>query len=163
MLVSNLSPYVEVWRKCFINHGALNFGIAGDKTQNVLWRVNKLYFSFDLNSKYVFILSSTKNIDHNFPQSIASTIISTGVALQKKSHKFEVVILPLLQRNDKHSERRRIIIPINKLQKFQCLNNGLHFLEFKSNWLNNDDSVDMELFYDDNLHLIWKGNELLAK
>ena len=36
-------------------------------------------------------------------------------------------------------------------------------MEFKSNWLNNDDSLNMELFYDDYLHLVRKGNELLAK
>ena len=47
--------------------------------------------------------------------------------------------------------------------KFRCLNNGFHFLEFKSNWVNNDDSLNMELFYDDELHLSRKGNELLAK
>ena len=47
--------------------------------------------------------------------------------------------------------------------KFQCLNNGFYFLEFKSNWSNNDDSLNMEFFYDDYLHLIRKGNELLAK
>ena len=35
--VSNLSLYPEIWRKYFINHEALSFGIAGDKSQNVLW------------------------------------------------------------------------------------------------------------------------------
>ena len=30
-LVLNLSRYPEIWRKYFINHGTLNFGIAGDK------------------------------------------------------------------------------------------------------------------------------------
>ena len=30
-LVSNLSRYAEIRRKYFINQGALNFGIAGDK------------------------------------------------------------------------------------------------------------------------------------
>ena len=34
-LLSNLSCYPKIWRK-FINHGALNFGIAGDKAQNIL-------------------------------------------------------------------------------------------------------------------------------
>ena len=29
----------------------LNFGIAGNKAQNVLWSVNNLYYSSDLNSK----------------------------------------------------------------------------------------------------------------
>ena len=47
-LVSNLSRYPEIWRKYFSNHGALNFGIAGDKAQNVLWRVNNLHFSSNL-------------------------------------------------------------------------------------------------------------------
>ena len=36
-------------------------------------------------------------------------------------------------------------------------------MEFKSNWLNNDDSLNMECFYVDYFHHIRKGNELLAK
>ena len=162
-LVSNLSRYPKIWRKYFINLGALNFSIAGDKTQNVLWRVNNFHFSSNLNIKYVLILCGTNNIDHNSPHSTASTIISTGLAFQKKSHKFQVVIIPLLPRDHKHSRRRGIINTVNKLSKFQCLNNDFHFLKLKRNWLNNDDSLNMELFHDDDLHLIRKGNELLAK
>ena len=90
-LVSNLSRYPRIWRKYFINHGALNFGIAGDTAQNILWRVNNFYFSSNLNLKYIFILCGTNNIDHNSRQSIASTIIFNGLAFQKKSHKFQVV------------------------------------------------------------------------
>ena len=37
------------------------------------------------------------------------------------------------------------------------------FSELKSNWLSNDDSLNMDLCYNDELHLIRKGNELLAK
>ena len=160
-LISNLSRYPEIWRKYFSNHGALNFGIAGDKAQNVLWRVNNLHFSSDLHLKYIFIFYGSNNIDHNSPQSIVSTIISAGLEFQKKSHEFQVI--PLLTRDHKHSRRREIINTANKLLKFKCLNNGFYFLEFKSNWLNNDDSLNMELFYDDYIHLIRKGNELLAK
>ena len=162
-LVSNLSRYPEIWRKYFMNNGTLNFGIAGNKEQNVLWRVNNFHFSSNLNLKYVFILCGTNNINHNSPQSIASTIISTGLAFQKKSHKIHAAIIPLLLRDHKHSRRQGIINTVNKLLKFQCLNNGFHFLEFKSNWLNNDDSLNIELFYNDDLHLIRKCNELLAK
>ena len=135
-LVSNLSRYPEIWRKYFSNHGALNFGIAGDKAQNVLWRVNNLHFSSDLHLKYIFILCGTNNIDHNSPQSIASTIISTGLEFQK-SLKFQVIALTLLPNDHKHSKRREIINTVNKLLKCQCLDNGFQFLEFKSNWLNN--------------------------
>ena len=65
-----------------MNHGVLNFGIVGDKAQNVLWRVNNFHFSSNLNLKFVFILCGTNNI--------ASTIISTGLAFRKKSHKIHV-------------------------------------------------------------------------
>ena len=90
-LVSNLSRYPEIWRKYFVNDGALNFYVAGDMVQNVLCRVSNLYFSSNLNLKYIFILCGTNNIDHN---SIASIVVSTGLAFQKKSHKFQVVIIP---------------------------------------------------------------------
>ena len=153
--------YPEMCTKYFINHGT--FCIAGNKVQNVLWRVNNLHFSSNLNLNYVFIICGTNNIDHNSLQSIASTIISTGLAFQKKCHKFQVVIVPLLPSDNQHSRRRGIIYTVNKLLKFQCLKNGFHFSEFKSNWLNNDDSLNRELFYDDELRLVRKDNELLAK
>ena len=53
-LVSNLSRYPKMWRKYFSNDEALNFGIAGDKAQNLLWRVNNLHFSSNLHLKYLF-------------------------------------------------------------------------------------------------------------
>ena len=89
--------------------------------------------------------------------------MSTGLEFQKKSQKFQVLVIQLLPPDHKHSRRRGIINNVNKLLKFQCLNNGFCFLEFKSTWLNNDNSLNMELFFDDYLHLIRKANELLAK
>ena len=128
-----------------------------------MWRVNNLHFSSNLHLKYNLILCRTNNIDHNSFQSIASTIIFTGLEFQKKSHEFQVVVIPVLPPDHKHLRRRGIINTVNKLLKFQCLNNGFHFLEFKSIWLNNDDFLNMELFHDGYLHLIRKGNVLLAK
>ena len=120
-LVSNLSHYPKIWRKYFRNHRALNFVIAGDRAQNVLRRVNNVHFSSNLHLKYIFILCSTNNIDHNSPQSIASTIVSTVLEFQKSSHKFQVIVIPLLQRDHKHARRRGIINTVNKLSKFHCL------------------------------------------
>ena len=123
----------------------------------------KLLVIFIIDSKYVFILCDTNNIDHNSPQSFASIIISNGLAYQKKCHWFQVFMIPLLPRNYKHSRRRRIINIVNKLLNFQCYSKGFHFLEFKSNWLSNDESLKREIFYDDDLYLIQKDNGLLAK
>ena len=53
----------------------------------------------------MFSFFAALNIDHISPQSIASTIISTGLALQKKCRKFLGVIILLLLRDHKHSRR----------------------------------------------------------
>ena len=66
LIIGDLWRYPEIWRKYFSNYWALNFGIAGDKAQNVLWRVNNLHFSSDVHLKYIFILCGSDNIDHNF-------------------------------------------------------------------------------------------------
>ena len=163
-LVSNLSRYPKIWRKYFSNHAALNFGIAGDKAQNVLWRVNNLHFSSNLHSEYVFILCGTKNIDQNSPRFIASTSISTGLCFKRRVTNFKLLLYLFYSMtiNTQEDEELSTLL-VNKLLKSQCLNNGFHFLEFKSNWLNNDDSLNIEPFYNDYLHLIWKGTELLAK
>ena len=134
-LVLNLSRYPEIWRKYFSNHGPLNFGIAGDKAQNVLWRVNNLYFSSNLHLKYIFILCGTNNIDHNSPQSIASTIISTSLwSFNRRVTNFKLLLYHFYRATINTQEG--IINTVNKLLKLQCLNNGFYFLQFKSNWLN---------------------------
>ena len=38
-IVNGLSRYNTVWYKYFESRQALNFGIGGDRTQHVLWRV----------------------------------------------------------------------------------------------------------------------------
>ena len=68
LLLSNLSHYPEIWRKYFINDGALNFGFPIDKAQNILWRANSLYCLSNINLKYIFILCGT----NDSPQSIAT-------------------------------------------------------------------------------------------
>ena len=36
LLVSNVMHYLKIWRKYFINHETLNFGIARDKVKKPL-------------------------------------------------------------------------------------------------------------------------------
>ena len=60
----------------------LNFGIQGDKMQNILWRLNNLDFSKNCSIKYVFILGGTNNVDHNSPEETANGRITSGLSAQ---------------------------------------------------------------------------------
>ena len=46
-----------------------------------------------------------------------------------------------------------MITTVNELLKSEYLMFGLRFFQFKSNWLNSVDSLNMELLYNDHFHL----------
>ena len=162
-LISNLTRYPDIWKSYFSRHNALNFGIPGDKVQNILWRINNLNFSKITSLKYVFILGGTNNIDHNSPEEIVSSLISSGLSIQNHCPNTKVVIIPLLPRDHKNSIRRGNINIINTLLLSECSKHNLHSFNYQHEWLNIDNSLNMSLFYKDELHLIKDGNELLAK
>ena len=81
-LISNLSRYPDVWKNYFSIHNMLNFGIQGDKIQNILWQLNNLNSSKNCSIKYVFILVGTNNVDHNSSEEIASGLTTSGLSAQ---------------------------------------------------------------------------------
>ena len=81
-LISNLSRYSDVWKNYFSIQDTLNFGIQGDKIQNMLWRLNNLNFTKNCSIKYVFILAATNNVDHNSPEEITNGLITSGLSAQ---------------------------------------------------------------------------------
>ena len=161
-LISNLSRYSVIWRKYFSSHNTLNFGIPRDKIQNVLWRIQNLK-CITHKIKHTFILCGTNNLVHNNPEDIANGIMSVGISAKKRFDNSNVVIISLLHRDKKHSLRRGNIAIINSILEEKSSAHNLHFLKHCQTWLQSDNALNMNLFYQDHLHLIKEGNELLAK
>ncbi len=53
-----------VWDKYYAPRHALDFGIGGDKTQNVLWRLNNMDIQ-DLKPKVAVVMIGTNNVENN--------------------------------------------------------------------------------------------------
>jgi lysophospholipase L1-like esterase len=53
-----------VWDKNYAPRHALNFGVGGDKTQNVLWRLNNMEVQ-NLKPKVAIVLIGTNNVANN--------------------------------------------------------------------------------------------------
>ena len=141
----------------------LNFGTQGGKIQKILWRLNNLNFSKNCSIKYVFILSGTNNVDHNSPEKIANSPITSGLFAQAQCQNAEIVIIPLIPRDTKNSLRWGNINVINTLLLSECSKHNLYTFKHQLEWLNIERSLNMSLFYKDALHLIKNRNELLAK
>ena len=70
-IAAGLARFSDVWHNFFRN--TLNLGIGGDRTEQVIWRVNNL--SFPASIKYVIIRCGTNNIKLSNPTDIANGIL----------------------------------------------------------------------------------------
>ena len=65
-IVKCLSRYKKVWQKYFEPYETLNFGISGDKTQHVLWRVKNMDLPDSLKFVMVHCIFIKKPQYHRF-------------------------------------------------------------------------------------------------
>ena len=74
-LISNITRYLDVWSEYFSKHNVLNFGIPGEKIQNLLGRIKNLKSPSNSTLSCIFILCGTNNVDHNSPEEIVSGLV----------------------------------------------------------------------------------------
>ena len=85
-LVNGLARYHRVWSKYFEPLRALNFGVSGDRTQHVLWRIEN--GEIPLNLQVAFVHCGTNNLDRDNPAEIRDGTLLCQVYFQeiKKLH-----------------------------------------------------------------------------
>ena len=163
-IVKGLFRYKTVWKKYFEPFEALNFGIGGDKTQNVLWRIINGNLPRDL--KVAVIHCRTNNIDRNTPVEIKDGIILIVEALCKVRPNIKIIITGLLPRDVFLSKRREDIVLVNNLLERWCRENkktNTHFVKPSGNWISPNGYLNDALYHTDYLHLSEKGNKIFAE
>ena len=88
-LVNGLARYHRVWSKYFKPLRALNFGVGGNRTQHVLWRIEN--GEIPLNLQVVFVHCGTNNLDRDNPDEIRDGIASIVYAIQERKPKAAVI------------------------------------------------------------------------
>ena len=91
-----------VWTKSYGTRNALDFGIGGDKTQNVLWRLDNMDVK-DLKPKAAVILIGTNNTG-NTPQEIADGVKAVITKTEATFAGVKIIlvsIMPNKRANDK--------------------------------------------------------------
>ena len=76
----------------------LNFGIVGDRVQNVFWRAINLPRMPYL--EYVIILCGTNNIHKDSPFDIAECLFEIGKYFKERSRNIKIVISGILSRDE---------------------------------------------------------------
>lgn len=166
-IINGLARYHRVWHKYFTSFRALNFGLGGDRTQHVLWRLHN--GALEGTPKVVVVHCGTNNIDKNYSSEIVQGILAIVEFIRNKVPPCSVVVVGLLPRDLHPSERREKIVEVNDELAEQInfadefREEMVFFLRPERDWVQRNGKLNQYLYFTDYLHLVEAGDEKLAK
>lgn len=153
---------LDVWKARFVPMKAENFGISGDCTQHVLWRIQNGELE-NIQPKVVVLLIGTNNISsHDTPEDIAKAVGAIVGEIRHRSPKTRILLLGILTRRELATHPDREIVRANNRLLSQ-LQDGDHvvYLDLGDKLLQPDGNMSVEISKDF-VHLTPKGYEIFA-
>jgi lysophospholipase L1-like esterase len=151
---------LNVWPKYYAARHAANFGIGGDRTEHVLWRLE--HGEVDgIKPKVVVLLIGTNNTGRNTPPEIVEGVTAVVQELHTKLPESKVLLLAIFPRGEKDNPVREQIKEINR--QLAKLDDGktVRFLDLGPKFLEPDGTLSRELA-PDLLHVNEKGYQIWA-
>ncbi|CAN5789715.1 hypothetical protein BH23PLA1_BH23PLA1_22660 [soil metagenome] len=157
----------QVWERHYGPRNAANFGIGGDRTQHVLWRIQNGEIN-NIDPKVVVLMIGTNNLATNPPEEIAKGVTAIVETLRQELPESKLLLLGVFHRGltrDREKEYdttdprieqvNERIAPLGDLERVTYLDLGEHFLA-------EDGTIPREVM-PDFLHLSRKGYRLWAE
>lgn len=91
----------EVWAKAFDGYTPANFGIGGDRTQHVLWRILNGELDGGIKPKAVVLMIGTNNVGGDSAESIAKGVTAIVETIRAKQPQAKILLLAVFPRGDK--------------------------------------------------------------
>ncbi|GAC1472864.1 MAG: hypothetical protein NVSMB9_20630 [Isosphaeraceae bacterium] len=151
----------QVWDRYYGPRNAANFGIGGDRTEHVLWRLDHGEAE-GIKPRVVVLMIGTNNLGSNPPVEIADGIKAIVDRLRKTLPDSRVLLLGVFPRGSAGSDPVRAQIKeINT--RIASLDDGksIKYLDIGRRFLKNDESISPEIM-PDYLHLTREGYRIWA-
>ncbi len=165
----------EVWAKTWAPYKAANFGIGGDRTEHVIWRLQ--HGNFDgLHPKLIVLMIGTNNTGHQGrPSKEHGNVVYTSTAEQtaegvktildilgKKMPETKVLLLGIFPRGaTKDDKMRQQNIATNNLISGFADGKRVHYMDIGNTFLKPDGTLPKEIM-PDLLHLNAQGYQMWA-
>ncbi len=157
------SPVKELWDSLYQPLNAANFGISGDRTQHILWRIQNGNFD-NINAKLIVLTIGVNNFRANTANEIAEGIKAIVTKLKKISPSSNILLLGPLPTGATEDDPMRkkyklvhqLITPLGKISKVNYMNIGGAYIK-------DDGTLNYSLMRDDNVHLAPKGYYMWAE
>jgi len=152
----------DIWNKNYADMNAANFGIGGDRTQHVLWRIDNGELD-GIHPKVLVLLIGTNNIGYS-----ADEILKADIKIVKEIHEklpdTRVLVLAIFPRGADPTKpdvalMREKIIAVNK--GLAALDDGdkTRYLDFGDKFLDADGNIPKDIM-PDALHPNAKGYQI---
>lgn len=154
----------KAWKKYFEPLKAANFGIGGDQTGHVLWRLTEGKELEGITPKVAVLMIGTNNSGRDSAKEIAEGITVIVKTIQDKSPTTKVLLLGIFPRGEKAGTTiRKKLAEVNKIvAKLDDGGKTVKYLDIGSKFLQDDGSLSKEIMYD-HLHLTARGYEIWAE
>jgi lysophospholipase L1-like esterase len=145
----------EVWKRFYEPRKPANFGIGGDQTQHVLWRIQNGELD-GIDPKVVVLMIGTNNASSATADDIAQGVTAIVKELRERLPKAKILLLGVFPRGEKPNSTREKLQAVNAT--IAKLDDGSHvkFLDIGRSFLNEDGTISKEIM-PDYLHLSSKG------
>lgn len=154
----------ELWEEKFVPLNAANFGIGGDTTQNLLWRITDGNALNGVNPQLVVLLIGTNNlsISNHSPEATLGGIKAIVNTLHTERPNAKVLLLDVFPRGEPGDQMRTKVIEVNRLLELYALENSkISRLRIWDEFLSADGVLAPEIM-PDKLHLTSRGYEIWA-
>ena len=152
----------NVWEKTYGSRQAANFGIGGDRTQHVIWRIE--HGELDgIDPKVIVLMIGTNNSNTDSPDQITEGVEKIISDMREKCPKSKILLLAIFPRNKPTDTPKQLetIQEVNK--RIAKLDDGkmITFLDINKVFLADDGKVHQDIM-PDFLHPNEHGYQLWA-
>jgi lysophospholipase L1-like esterase len=154
----------QVWKKNFEPLKAANFGIGGDQTGHVLWRLTKGQELEGITPKVAVLMIGTNNSGRDSAKQIAAGIKLIVKTVHEKSPTTKVLLLGVFPRGPKAgTDIRKKLADVNEIvAKLDDGGKTVKYLDIGPKFLEEDGSLSKQIM-PDYLHLSRRGYEIWAE
>jgi lysophospholipase L1-like esterase len=154
----------DIWDKSFGQYTPANFGIGGDRTQHVLWRIQNGELD-GIKPKAVVLMIGTNNSGSDSAEGIAKGITVIVETIRAKQPQAKILLLAVFPRGDRptgklgaaNEKLKQVNAIIAKLDDGK----NIHFLDIGSKFPQPDGALTKEVM-PDFLHLSAAGYQIWA-
>ena len=152
----------EVWTKYYGTLNAFDFGISGDRTQHLLWRLSQGQVD-GIHPKLIAIMIGTNNASANSAEEIADGVTAIVAEYQRRCPDAVILLQAIFPRGQQPTDPMRA-----KIKEVNGIISKLHddkkviFMDFGDKFLNADGTMSPEIM-PDFLHPSVKGYEIWAE